>query len=206
LGMAGAIFSAVMFLLMFVSAAFLQENYDALIGIITLGVFLTVYYYGFALKQQTLCKEEDKVFLLLHVKNFNRNKKKNNRFKGNRANIPTYRSHQSAENSSHGTSKVSPDVSYSADAPSGLWAQVRKFNLFKNNLVAPSGSTGCSSNTTSVLSREDAVVPSVEELAATHLLSLPDAQLLQQLVVEVETRMPESDVELTDTRVAESVN
>lgn len=75
-GIAGGVYCCVVFVIIFVAGAFFQKDWFTLeFSLVYFGI-LTIYYFAVARKGDRLCEEEDKVFLQMHVRNFNRSKKK----------------------------------------------------------------------------------------------------------------------------------
>lgn len=70
-GIPGAIISAIVFALSFISLAFLEDNYVPLYSLLGLTAVVSCYYYMFANKTQIFSKDEQKTVFRLHVINFN---------------------------------------------------------------------------------------------------------------------------------------
>lgn len=74
-GLTGAVYTFVFFSLVGISAAFFQNTWFNVKFAAAFFGILTVYYFTIAKSGDQLCEEEDKVFLQLHVRNYNRSKK-----------------------------------------------------------------------------------------------------------------------------------
>lgn len=82
-GIPGAVFAFVMFVFTFLSAGFYQGSYFPPQFMVAYFGAGTVYYFLFAKRTETLCEEEDRVFLKIHVRNYNiAKKRKKNMFNG----------------------------------------------------------------------------------------------------------------------------
>ena len=84
-GLVGAVLTIFMFLFLgFASAIYMPGNIAAVVTFVAMMGVFSLYYYLYAASKQTLCAEEDKVFMMLHVSNYNRNRKKTKKVRNNK--------------------------------------------------------------------------------------------------------------------------